>query len=134
MNIHTLLLSLVAGFTLSACAADEGSSSAADASPKAEAATECQPAESAPTWTAHIAPIFERHCTNCHTEDSALVPRLVTYADLVATNGAGVPLYERSAVRVHEANMPPPNLEPMTPEEKEAVSAWAAACAPERSR
>jgi hypothetical protein len=134
---------LLAAVLLSGCLADGGSdaSAAADAD---GASTEgpvhasnvvgfadCEPSTSAPTWSDDIAAILDEHCGDCHGGGSLLVPSLVTYADLVATNDAGVPLFERVAVRMDQNNMPPSNLAPMLAGEREAVFAWVAACAPE---
>ncbi len=135
---------LAGGMLLTGCVTDDdappstaadatGTSDSSDPSGSSQVVTydECQPSSSAPTWSEDIAPIFDEHCADCHSGDSALVPALLTYADMVATNEAGVPLFERSAVRIEEGNMPPANLPAMTDAEIEAVFAWVAACAPE---
>ncbi len=118
---------LVGGLLWGGCIVKDGSVPTEDDAEQAG----CDPSSSSLTWTDDISVIFDRHCNDCHAIANALVPALLTYDDVTATNDAGVPLYERCAVRMREQNMPPPNVEPMSPEEREAVIEWVEACAPE---
>lgn len=76
-----------------------------------------------PQYEAHVAPIMERRCTNCHAEDAPGFRRAFPYLDQrhqVETHACRV-----HAAAVLEERMPPGAMDRITSEEGLTLTRWA---------
>jgi mono/diheme cytochrome c family protein len=108
-----------------------------DASPSDGGGQPCEPPPGTPTWNEEVGAILTVKCGLCHGAEPVFgAPMGLTAYEAMQQASLLEPdqkLYERVAARILDGSMPPPSQPMLTPEEREAVLAWAQGCAPEGS-
>jgi len=76
----------------------------------------------APTFSADVSPLIQKHCAGCHSADGEEPNRpLINYDSITGSMDATARMVETQLVA---CAMPPSNQPPLTAEERQAILGW----------